>query len=244
MTDETKDYPRAREARTVDAAIGAGDIDFETLGYPKEWWDERDRKVREQLAQATANHEHAMLLQRAGELRDNGFPELFVTAALGDLEDTTAMKAARTFKYMPKRMIAFGGGVGCGKTTAATYIALKGEDPRPGFVRVSELERRGRYDRDFDDWLSSKTSLVVDDLGSEYMDGKGAFRSLMDHVVDMFYADRRTLVMTTNLRPRKTVDTDEDQLYERYGERVWSRLNQSGLWVDCGTRDLRKEPPR
>jgi DNA replication protein DnaC len=224
-------------------------LDFDTLGHSPEWWEKRFRAVKEELDQAATGAERSRMLDRSGELRDNGFPEIFVTAAMGELDDTPAMLHAQAFinliAHMPrKRLLVLAGGVGAGKTTAATRVMLKGRDPRPGFLRINELERRGRYDKKLDEWLKDKTSLVIDDVGAESLDGKGVFRSLFDEIVDMFYGNRRTLVMTTNLRPVREATDKEDQFRERYGERIWSRLGQVAMWGDCGTRDLRREGPR
>jgi DNA replication protein DnaC len=242
MSDDDDRYDRKGEPASADELFsGVKNFDPPTLGYSPEWWAKRDQEVAEQRAKDAAAAELSRMTTRAGELRDNGFPERFVTTALSELTDTTAMQIARRFAYLPKKLLVLAGGVGAGKTTAATWVALKGQDLRPGFMRINELERRGRYDRKLDEWLKDKTSLVIDDVGAEFMDGKGAFRSLMDEIVDMFYAARRTLVMTTNLRPRQG-DGEQEQFFERYGERVWSRLSQSGVWGDCGTLDLRRGP--
>lgn len=245
MTDDTEDrYARAGEPRATGQLLGdVSNLEFTTLGHSPEWWEQRDREVAEQRAQDAAELEHLRMATRAGELRDNGFPEMFVASALGELADTDAMRHARKFVYLPRKLLVLAGGVGVGKTTAAAWVALKGQDPRPGFMRISELERRGRYDKKLDEWLRDKTSLVIDDVGAEVLDGKGVFRSLMDEVVDTFYSNRRTLVMTTNLRPRRKDSAEQEQFLERYGDRVWSRLNQLGVWGDCGTRDLRKDLP-
>lgn len=234
-------YDRTNEPRTA-AAIGEVRFDPPTLGHSAEWWENRDREVAQLRAQDAALTERSRMTTRAGELRDNGFPAMFVECALGDLDETEAMRWARLFEQTPKKLLVLAGGVGAGKTTAASWVALKGQDPRPGFMRISELERRGRYDKRLDEWLKDKTSLVIDDVGAEVLDGKGVFRSLMDEVVDMFYSNRRTLVMTTNLRPRRKSADEQEQFCERYGDRVWSRLSQLGVWGDCGTRDLRREP--
>ncbi len=236
MTDDN--HARTRAALPLAGLIHEPPM----LGYSSEWWDQRDREVAAMREHDATALEKSRITTRAGELRDNGFPELFVASALAELADTTAMRFVRVFRHLPSKLLVLAGGVGTGKTTAATWLALRGQDPRPGFIRVNELERRGRYDRNLGSWLADKTSLVVDDVGAEYLDGKGSFRSLMDEVVDTFYSNRRILVMTTNLRPRKTETGDEDQFVERYGERVWSRLHQLGQWGDCGTRDLRREP--
>lgn len=238
----TDDYQRKHGASSLATLVGdVAGVEPPMLGHSPEWWERRDREVAAQREQDAAATEAQRMISRAGELRDNGFPALFVTAALGELEDTRAMQRVRVFVHLPKRLLVLAGGTGAGKTTAATWVALKGQDPRPGFLRVNELERRGRYDKKLGEWLEARTSLVIDDVGAEYLDGKGAFRSLMDEVVDTFYADRRTLVLTTNLRPRRQGDGEQEQFLERYGERVWSRMNEAGIWGDCGTRDLRKE---
>lgn len=248
MTDDN--YQRTGAATTPAQLIGDLDIDFETLGHDAKWWAERDAEVQAALAQDAAARERERMAQRAGELRENGFPEMFIDSALGALADTEPMRLAQMFVHLPRKLLVLAGGVGAGKTTAATWVALKGQDPRPAFMRISELERRGRYDKRLDEWLKDKTSLVIDDVGAEFLDGKGAFRSLMDEVVDIFYSNRRRLVMTTNLRPRRkpaeerTKPEDHvEQFVERYGDRVWSRMNQIGMWADCGVRDLRKEKP-
>lgn len=246
MTDD-EDPDRRNQAKTLGALLGeVPNLEPPTLGYSPEWWEQRDREVAEQSAKDTAQTELLRMSGRASELRDNGFPDMAVAAALGDLNDTTALHVARVFVMakqhgLRRRMLILGGGVGVGKTTAATWVAMKGQDPRPGFIRISELERRGRYDRDIDAWLKDKTSLVIDDVGAEVLDGKGVFRSLLDEIIDMFYGHRRTLVMTTNLRPIREKDDEPEQFRERYGDRAWSRLSQLGEWGDCGTRDLRRE---
>lgn len=243
MSDDDE-YNRTKSATPFGQLVPfVKNVEPPTLGYSDEWWAQRDREValaRQQDALAT---EQQRMAARSAELRENGFPEMFVMAALGQLNDTLAMKFARLFVDTPRKLLVLAGGVGAGKTTAAAWVALKGQDPRPGFMRISELERRGRYDKRLDEWLKDKTSLVIDDVGAEVLDGKGVFRSLMDEVVDIFYSNRRTLVMTTNLRPAREKADEEEQFFERYGDRVWSRVGQLGVWGDCGTRDLRRGTP-
>jgi DNA replication protein DnaC len=258
MTDDNSDrYDRTNGASSLNALLGnVKEVEPPLLGRSLEWWEQRDREVAQSKAYLAERAEQHRMTERAGELRDNGFPEMFVTQALAGLRDTPAMKQARSFaagifpdnSSLPMKLLVLAGGVGAGKTTAATWVALKGADPRPAFVRIAELERRGRYDKNLDEWLRDKTSLVIDDVGAEVLDGKNVFRSLLDEIVDKFYSNRRTLVMTTNLRPirlpeneRKAPNDHQEQFYERYGERIWSRFSQAGLWADCGTSDLRQE---
>jgi hypothetical protein len=148
------------------------------------------------------------------------------------------------------RILVLAGGTGGGKTTAAAWIALKGNDRMPGFIRASELERRGRYDKDLRTWVPERTSLVIDDIGAEVLDGKGVFRSFLDEIVDDFYSSKRRLILTTNLKGK--IDDahraecaaagrePEPQFRERYGDRVRSRVIQIGQWAECGNTDLRE----
>ena len=247
MSNSDDNYKRTRAPAALgDLVPDVKNADPPLLGYPPEWWEQRDREVAAMRARDAEQLEHARVIERSGELRDNGFPSMHIDAALGELADTQAMRHAQLFVRLAqaglhKRIIILGGGVGVGKTTAATWIALKGQDPRPGFIRINELERRGRYDKNLDAWLKDKTSLVIDDVGAESLDGKGVFRSLLDEIIDMFYANRRTLVMTTNLQPCRKGENEPDQFFERYGERAWTRIEQLGEWGPCGMQNLRQD---
>lgn len=203
------------------------------------------------------------------------FPRWAVTSAQKLALDTEALKHSRRFlhaaeleRLAAERMrfgerdrdeepvppaatiLVLAGGTGGGKTTAAAWIALKGNDPMPGFIRASELERRGRYDKDLRTWIPERTSLVIDDIGAEVLDGKGVFRSFLDEIVDDFYSSRRRLILTTNLAPKitdayraecaKDGRDPEPQFRERYGDRVRSRIIQVGQWAECGNTDLRE----
>jgi len=154
----------------------------------------------------------------------------------------------------PSRILVLAGGTGGGKTTAAAWIALKSDDAMPGFIRASELERRGRYDKDLRGWIPERSSLVIDDLGAELLDAKNVFRSWLDEIIDAFYSSKRRLVITTNLKSRiddahraqcaaSGVDA-EPQFRERYGDRVRSRIVQVGQWAECGNLDLRESGAR
>jgi len=199
-----------------------------------DWWERRDREVAELRAKENAGGELERMRRRASLLRDNGFPdESLYGALLTKPRETTALKHARQFSQMASTMLVLAGGVGVGKTTAAAWSALKHEDARPGFLRASELERRGRYDKKLDEWVKDKTSLVLDDLGAEVLDGKGVFVSLLDELIDRFYSARTILLLTTNLT--------STSIAERYGARAASRIGQRACWGECGMCDLRRE---
>jgi hypothetical protein len=226
---------------------------------------------------ARMRHRAEMLMHTEGQAGARcRFPRRAVEAAQNLTRPTRAMTHTREFleneqkvaaaairkllgereegddKLEPLWFLVLAGGTGGGKTTAATWLGLKGDDPMPGFIRASELERRGRYDKDLKTWIPERTSLVIDDLGAELLDGKGVFRSWLDEIVDAFYSSKRRLIITTNLKGKiddvyraecaKEGRDPEPQFVERYGDRVRSRVKQIGTWAECGNTDLRENP--
>lgn len=155
------------------------------------------------------------------------------------LRDVPALSHVRRFRDVPpgdpKSILVLLGGTGCGKTTASAWLAADVGGSRPGLVRAGELERAGRYDRELAAWILDRTLLVVDDLGVEYQDGRGAFRSLLDELIDVAYSHRRKMVITSNL--------DEQGIADRVGARIWSRFAVSAEIVHCGSVDLRRGRP-
>ncbi|MFN0251708.1 MAG: ATP-binding protein [Kofleriaceae bacterium] len=212
--------------------------------------DTRDVEVRRMLAEREAFDRAESRRLFAADLRDAGeFPARYVNAATAGPSDTPAMIGARKYLASRKSVLVLAGGVGAGKTTAAAWIAIEAgsahvtlPDARgslPAFIRAAELEARGRYDKHLRTWLRERSMLVLDDLGAEFLDGKNAFSSLLDEVIELYYSNHRRIVITTNLRARRVGDS-EPQFIERYGERVASRLHEVGLWHECGARDLRR----
>ncbi len=209
--------------------------------------DERDAAARQWAADRIASELAERRRLIALEMRGEGkFPAKLVNAAIAPWPtETTAMQHARAYLQGRARyVIVLAGGVGTGKSTAAAAIAFDGGGSRPGFIRASALERRGRYSKDLDAWLESRTMLVIDDLGAEVLDGHGVFRSLLDETIDMFYSDEKRIVITTNLIARRDKDDGAPQFVERYGDRVASRLAECGTWASCGSRDLRRDQLR
>jgi len=245
------------------AAIVA-DLGLSDRLHDDDFWRRRDREVAAARAADERRERDRNRAVRAGALAAHGFPELArdVAAAIdaGDGKDTPAMARAREFVAARERWaqipgapraglrtsLVLAGGQGSGKTSAATWVALVAGEAAPAFIRAGELESRGRYDRKLRDWLRGRTLLVVDDVGAEHLGVRAApaFAALFEEVVDMFHSDRRMLVITTNLLPRAAPASSppvvEAQFVERYGERIWSRLAESGAWANCGAEDLRR----
>ena len=217
-----------------------------------DWW--------EPFQPTDAEREELARDRRVGNFRRMvklGFPALAMRNAIGELPgdrdatghrvlgappvdvkpadriDTDAMKAARRFVEGDRTILVLLGGTGTGKTTAAAWAAYALNGRAPTFLRAVDLERAGRYDTELQKKVSAADVLVLDDLGVEFFDQKGNFASLVDAVVDEFYADRRRLIVTSNLSA-----TD---LLARYGQRVTSRLSEVGVIEACGSKDLRRK---
>jgi DNA replication protein DnaC len=234
---EDRTAPRRR-----DVAPAADDL-ADVLAKAARAFDERGTHEAALTAEAARarSFERARLVERRKLLRENGFPLIALDGAMLEQPlDTPALRLARSFAEGRKRVLVLAGGLGSGKTTAATWYALAGISAAPAFLRAGELEARGRYDKELRSWLRARSLLVVDDIGAEVLDDKGVFGSLLDEIVDAFYGDRKPLIMTTNLRPRlKDGEKGEPQFIERYGKRIASRLREVGQWADCGNVDLR-----
>jgi hypothetical protein len=244
------------EARRIMANLG---ISMPCLEDDR-FWRQRDAEIE---AQKLAELDRAIadrLDQRAHAMKDNLgemlFPDLAVDNALAILRgkgfSTPALERVRDFKEARRislelaggvglrTALALSGGIGSGKSTAAAWFFLIGNDHSPGFIRSTELEARGRYDNSLRAWLRTRSSLLIDDIGAEPLArGGGVFASLLGEVVDMYYGDRKPLIMTTNLRRRRRTADEEPQFVERYGERIGSRMSEVGGWADCGAVDLR-----
>jgi len=119
---------------------------------------------------------------------------------------------------------------GCGKTPAAAYRQLNAKGIVPAFVRAPTLARASRFGKERDAWVDA-SALVLDDLGSEFSDAKGSFQTDLDELVDAFYGDRRSLIITTNV-------THAD-FKKRYGERITDRLRECGRWFEIRGASLR-----
>lgn len=158
-------------------------------------------------------------------LAEMGVPRRPAQAALRrDLRATPAMLAVQDPR--PCSLLVLSGGVGCGKSTAAAWW-LRGQSPETGFyVAAQALERWPRYDADAMDRLLTPERLVIDDLGTEYKDIKGAYQSLLDQVACARFAAELPTVITTNVK--------FDDFETRYEARIADRIREDGRFMVVG----------
>ncbi|MDQ3295825.1 MAG: hypothetical protein M3619_04525 [Myxococcota bacterium] len=149
-----------------------------------------------------------------------------------------AVVAIEKWSKDPKHPIAvLAGPPGTGKTSAAVLwqmLHADGDSKRiPKWIIAAEFARSSRYDDDRDKVLDAH-ALVLDDLGAEYADVKGSFRTDLDELVDRYYSDNRRLLITSNL--------DWKTFEERYGARVTDRLAEAGVWIPVTGASRRRKP--
>lgn len=167
------------------------------------------------------------------------FPRRAVDVALeADVQAPAIAQLAAWSRDHDHGIAVLSGATGCGKTVAVTWLALQKQGRgqiAPKFLRASEFAGLSRYDADARARWSTPWWLVLDDLGAEYLDAKGSFKTDLDELVDVFYAGKRTLVITTNCAA--------DDFAARYGERVVDRLREAGTWIAIAANSMRRREP-
>jgi DNA replication protein DnaC len=198
----------------------------------EEFWDspEGQRLARENAeldAADEAAREVERRSKRATRLMDMGMPRRVLE--LGALDRTEAViQLAHALAISGGAIVVLSGSVGCGKTVAAghwLYHARGG----PYFSTAAALCRANRYEK-VPAW-SEASAAVIDDLGAEYADTKGAFQADLDEIIAHYHGQKKRLVITTNLRAK--------EFKQRYGERIASRIRECGQFVPLAGPDLR-----
>jgi chromosomal replication initiation ATPase DnaA len=184
-----------------------------------------ERETRRQLEREEA------LKARSREFVARGMPRRVADIVVsGRAESTAALRAAKAWWGQRERTIlVLSGPRGCGKTVAAGWVCA--QESNAEFLPASQLARIGLYDEQRFRALRAWRVLVLDDLGLEYSDQKGAFLSLLDALVDARSADESRTVITTNLPSQEFV--------MRYGERIADRMREAGLFVEIADASLR-----
>jgi DNA replication protein DnaC len=182
----------------------------------------------------TAQWEEAESQRRARSLFEvmtsDGVPKRFRNS-LPLPEQTTALAAVRQWMGESLWSLVVSGPKGVGKSFAAawwlwTVAVATGRAPhaqakRRWFPAVL-LARMSQYGEDLEA-LNRLPALVIDDLGVEFNDKTGSFRSRMDYLLDARYGEELPTLITTNLAA--------EAFERRYGERVLDRIRDGGSFV-------------
>lgn len=137
--------------------------------------------------------------------------------------------------------LVLSGSVGGGKSTAALWwLAQLAKEIAPTrrlrqrWYQSGDLARLDGYGDELGR-LASVPSLVLDDLGVDFKDARGAFQQRLDWLLDKRHGNYRRTVITTNL--------NAEDFTRRHGERLTSRIREGGVWFEMKVPDLRGKGP-
>lgn len=225
--------------KAAEIALGASDhVSAERLRKEADrLWLERDQALAAQRESSDLRAKASRVSLRSTLLSTCGFPERAIYAAIDDFDRRNPASVA--LNALPpsrssrsgKTVVVLSGGLGCGKTVAATRWVAEGDDTKPLFVRAAAFEAIGRYDRKWRERWTTASSMVLDDLGAEYGDAKENFLAILDELFDVVYSHPIPCVVTTNLLLK--------DFRLRYGERIYSRLRECAEWRNVSGPDLR-----
>jgi hypothetical protein len=212
-------------------------VDFDAmLAWTPEQWAEYERKLPEPKRQEpwipSAGQAHLGKSRRALML-ERGWPLRAVEAAEQADPTKPAIAKLAEWDHAVRNIAVLSGPAGTGKTVGAAHWCLKQRE-RVRFGRASTFAASGRYNAEQRAFWYESDGLCLDDLGAEYLDAKGSFLVDLDELIDTYYADRRPLLITTNLAM-----TD---FKARYGRRVEDRIRECAMWFVVGGDSLRRAP--
>lgn len=222
MTAERPDF---------DALVPA--MPAEMLADPEAW----DRRIVEQREREQKKQLESRASLREPLLLTCGFPGKAIKLAVHGFQPTAASLALAANGGPPTRsgsttIVVLSGGVGSGKTVAATRWVAENDDRSPLFVRAAAFEASSRYDKKWRERWTKASSLVLDDLGAEYGDAAQHFLTGLDELLDVAYSQPIPTIITTNMPAAAFA--------ERYGNRIASRLRECARWRNVQGPDLRR----
>jgi len=215
--------------------VPVGDLfqEFPTPKLTDEEWDERDAQIKENEDAIRRRNAFEEFKCRVSVLVSGGAPNLIsehVYAHSFDLA-APAVQALDGFLDDDKRIRVLSGGTGVGKTFASLRWQGDHGGRSPFFLRATELMTGWKYDQELRRKWHASSSMILDDLGSEYADSKGWLTAVLDELIDVCSGRKARTIITTNLK--------STEFKERYGERIISRLRGSGRWKSIFDRDRR-----
>jgi len=166
-----------------------------------------------------------------------GWPKRYVVDASAVVADWPLITRCERWHVSgyAKSILILAGGVGSGKSTAATWWGVSRGPRGTSYLTAERFAALSRYEVDDRSRWERVGGLVLDDVGVEYLDGKGAALGALEALVERFYADVKPLLITTNLT--------RDGFVERVGgdgSRIVSRLRGAGSWFGTQDKDHRR----
>lgn len=223
-------------AAAIAQTVARGDVASGLEQLTSEAWAARDAEVAARRAAERAAEECRQIGRKREALAEAGFPLRAIEYAISADESNLAIARIRAWDPKRENVLVLSGSKGIGKTVAATWWALRWavqRDSAPAFARAATFAASSRYDRDSDGrerWLRA-AALVFDDMGAEFADAKGSLLVDLDELIDVFYGDRKPLLITTNC--------PHTAFAARYGERIVDRIRECGVFFEWSGPSLR-----
>lgn len=195
-------------------------------------WAARDAEIAKRHAEEESAREAAKIAARRRDFFERGFTVRALEAAQSADEAKPAISRVKAWDTNAESILVLSGPAGCGKTVAATWWAWN-RAPWAAFVRSTTFAASSRYNNEKRDAWFASGAIVLDDLGTEYADAKGNYQVDLDELVDVFYGDRRPLIITTNCTLA--------EFKARYGSRITDRVRECGSWFSISSESLRRK---
>lgn len=167
---------------------------------------------------------------------------------LRELDETRAVEVIREFQGSPPEgwSLILSADKGTGKSTAAAlwlmshvqdvHINTNLKQIRRWWTGT-RLARVSSYGAEFEK-ICALPTMVIDDLGVEYLDKNGNFLQKLDELIDERYSNFRKTIITTNL--------NANHFRDRYGERVADRIREGfehgGAFIELSETSMRTRP--
>ena len=172
-----------------------------------------------------------------------GIPQRIISTLTGEHLSTPAYQAVEKFLGAPREgwCLVLAGPKGCGKSTAAAYYlwekARQSEGNPSSAMRwwtASRVARVSGYNQELEKMMQV-SHMVIDDLGTEYLDKNGYFSHRLDELIDDRYSNYKRTIITTNLNAK--------DFQNRYGDRVADRIREGfkhgGGYAELDGKSLR-----
>ena len=218
--------------------------------------DEYMQRVQKIIKKSQGNQPPEEKLEAAAKSAQHCLSDLGVSLRdqeiLGSeyFKESPAILAARDFFKQPKECwcLVLAGPAGRGKSVAAAYWLKRLAYHH--FIGTRSNHGEGRsFDGYKQHWWSAQAvsrissrddslrvlmqrdGIVIDDLGTEYMDTKGHTLHRFDEMIAYRYANFKRTLMTTNL--------NAEAFKERYWNRIVSRIDDGGMFFGLTGESLR-----
>lgn len=188
-------------------------------GLTVEQWIEMEANVSHPRDVVSITPSPRMIARR--RMTQAGVPARFIEA-VADKEplDCDPMRDVRAFLDSQDGFRVLSGGKGTRKTGSASWAL--GQLDGGTFLEAGELTRLSIEQRPKWEAVIASPLVVLDDLGTERRDEKGAFNAALSELINKVYSQRRRLIVTCNL--------SRDTFKSVYGEREYDRMREAGKW--------------